>query len=117
MPAATKNIVFEKRSAFVMRLRWLDKNQKPVNLTGWTAKLQVRTAPEATPVLVEASTANGRILLGQTNGVIDIEIPESLITALTVTEAVYDLILTSPASVPRRFIQGKVRVSPGVTQL
>ena len=117
MAAATKNIVFEQGAAFRLRLRWLDKNRKPVNLTGYTAKMQVRLlASPSSPVLVEASTLNGRIALGGAQGTIEFDIPEAVMTALTFIDAYYDLVLSDAALVPRRFLQGTVRVSPGVTQ-
>jgi hypothetical protein len=115
MPAATKNLVFEQNSTFKMRLIWMDKNRKPVNLTGYTAKLQVRSAAGGS-LLVDATILNGYITLGTVNGVIDIQIPQSIINALTFTTAVYDLIIIDPALVQIRFLQGKVTRSPGVTQ-
>lgn len=115
MPAATKNLVFEQRAAFKLRLVWLDKNKKPINLTGYTAKMQVRTTAGGT-LLLDANTTNGYIVLGTLNGVIDFNVPEAIITALTFTSAVYDLVLTPAAGGPIRFIEGKVTVSPGVTQ-
>jgi len=115
MAAATKNLVFEQNAAFKSRLVWLDKNKKPVNLTGYTAKMQVRAAT-GSAVLLEASTVNARIVLGTVNGVIDFNIPEAIITALTFTEAQYDLILTPPTGGPIRFIKGKVTFSTGITQ-
>ena len=114
MPAATKNLTFEQHADFKLRLVWLDKNRKPVNLTGYAAKLQVR-AFAGSPVLLDANTTNGFITLGTVNGVIEIGIPMATISALTFNTAQHDLVLTHATIGVFRFIKGKVTFSPGIT--
>jgi DUF4097 and DUF4098 domain-containing protein YvlB len=115
MAAATKDYIIEKEAAFKPRLIWLDRNFKPIDLTGWSAKLQVRETI-AGSVVLEASTTNGRIVLGTVNGVIQIDVPVDVVNALTFTQGIYDLRLTNALAVPIRFIEGRITVSPGVTQ-
>jgi hypothetical protein len=84
----------------------------PVDLTGYTAMLQIRAFPLSTTILYDASS---NIALGTTNGTITLTIPASATAAFTWWNGVYDLLLTSSAGVSTRLLQGSVTVTPGVT--
>lgn len=116
MSAATLNLTIEQKAAFSRRLIWKDKDGKRVDLTGYTAKLQIKNAASDVTPLFELTTANGRIALGGKNGQIDLSITGADTTAITTwTKGVYDLVVISATSVPTRLIEGTVKVSPGVT--
>jgi hypothetical protein len=84
----------------------------PVDLTGYTAMLQIRAFPLSTTILYDASS---NITLGTTTGTITLTIPASATAAFTWWNGVYDLLLTSSAGVATRLLQGSVTVTPGVT--
>lgn len=84
----------------------------PVDLTGYSAALQIRAFPLSTTILYDAS---GNLTLGGTAGTISLSIPASATTGFTWWQGAYDLILTSPAGVVTRLLQGSVTVTPGVT--
>jgi hypothetical protein len=84
----------------------------PVDLTGYTANLQIRAFPLSTTILFDASTD---IVLGGTAGTITLTIPAASTATFTWWLGVYDLILTSASGVVTRLLQGSVTVIPGVT--
>lgn len=113
MPAAKLNLTVEQGADFYKRLVWRDKNKRPVNLTGYAAKMQVRSSAGSPAIILELSTANGRIAFPGSGAI-------ELIIAASDTEAiasgVYDLKLYTPGGKEIRFIEGKLTVMPGVTK-
>lgn len=91
----------------------------PVDVTGYTAKMQVRSQPGAASVLGEVThltTASGKITVGSTDGRFDINIKGAALATLAApADAVYDLIVTSPAGKTIRVLQGDAKISPRVT--
>lgn len=87
---------------------------QPVNLTGWSAAMQIRPFPGSSTVLYDVG-AEGGITLGGAAGTITVTIPASATEDFTWFSAVYDLLLTDPSGNVTRFIGGNVTVSPGVT--
>jgi hypothetical protein len=88
----------------------------PVNLSGYTAKMHVRSKPESKALILELSTDNGRIILNETTGSIRLFISAADSALLSVCDkAVYDLELTTGA-VTTRILQGNVIISPEVTR-
>ena len=90
----------------------------PVDLAGFTAKMQIRSKPESKAVILELSTSNGRITLnyGSNNGAIRLFILATDTALLSVCDkAVYDLELYNGA-VTTRILQGNVIISPEVTR-
>jgi|SRR6266850_1649274 len=87
----------------------------PVDLTGFTAKMDIRQAiADATP-LISLTTTNGRITLGGVNGTVTLFIAAVDTALLTFTSAVYDLDLVSATGVVTRLLSGNVLLSKGVT--
>lgn len=87
----------------------------PVDLTGYSSKMQIRSNATSPTVLFEASTANGKIVLGGTLGTITLTIPAADSASWTFLTGVYDLELSIGMDVTR-LLQGKVAVSREVTR-
>lgn len=100
-----------------------------VDLTGYSAKMQIRDSIGGS-LLIELSTANGRILLEEdtylnsltnlqdSTGVITLLIPSGVSTASIPTyldAGVYDLELTDPLGEVTRVLQGSMVFSQNVT--
>ncbi len=86
----------------------------PVDLTGYTAELQILPYPLAPPTAI-LYDASANITLGGPTGIITINIPASTTGGFTWWAGVYDLVLTNVAGTAYRFAQGNVTVSPGVS--
>jgi len=85
---------------------------QPVDLTGYTANMQIKAYPLATAALYDAS---GDITLGGPAGTVELTIPAADTETFTWWTGVYDLLLTDPAGNVTRFLSGSVTVCPGVT--
>lgn len=115
------NISIYQGATFRKSLAWksTDENgQNPVpnNLSGWTARMQIRPTVDSSTVLHELTSANGGIALGGALGTIDLFISDESTALIRGTRAVYDLELTSPAGDVTRLMQGSVTISPEVTR-
>lgn len=113
MTAAVQNLVIEQKATFKKRLTCRDKFRKAINLTGFTAHMQIRD--QAGSIIADMTTENGKITLGGVAGTIDLTIPVSDTSTFTFTSATYDLKLINPDTTHDRIMQGKVTLSVGVT--
>ncbi|WP_218158662.1 hypothetical protein [Streptosporangium canum] len=94
-------------------LRWL-RNGVPVDLTGAKARMEIRTSAGGT-LLHRLDTINGGLVLGGTDGTIQILIPAAASTAWGTLQGVYDLEVIFPDETVTRLIQGTVAISAEVT--
>lgn len=69
----------------------------PIDLTGFTARMQLRTTLEAAAPLAEFTTENGRITLGTTDGVIHVHMTAAETAALKAGKGYWDLELIDPS--------------------
>lgn len=118
----TQNLVLYEGSGFYPeRVVWkagaTAEALAPVNLTGCTARMQVRLDYDDPTALLTLDTADGSLVLTYLEGVIEFEPTLESITGLGWESAVYDLEVTHPGqSRPRRLVQGKVKVSREATR-
>lgn len=87
-----------------------------VDLTGYTARSQIRATADAATPLIELTTANGRITLGNAAGTITLTISASDTAALTAGRGVYDLELVAANGTVTRLLQGVVTISRNITR-
>ena len=95
------------------------KNGAPAvatDLTGYKARMQMRSEIDASAFLMELTTENGGITLGGALGTIDLFISDTATALITWTEAVYDIELIAPNTDVTRKIYGAVSVSLEVTR-
>lgn len=118
MAAGKKNIVIEKGATFKMSLLWKDQNNAPVDLTGYTARMQVRKTISSDTALLSLTTENGDIVLGGTAGTILIEVSDADTSAIpdNVKSGVYDLEMESASGIVTRLIEGEADIRPEVTR-
>lgn len=110
-------------------LTWTEDGD-PVDLTGWSALLQVRRAAAAEDVLFSASTDDGKITV-DASGVVLVEIPAAessawqpsalapskIVDGATWTQfGVYDLELTDLSGQIVRLVHGRFWLSPEVSR-
>lgn len=114
--AGKLNITIEQGATFNPVLTWKDQAGTPIDLTGYTAQMQIRSDHASTTVIHEASTTNNELVLGGVNGTVTFDIPATTTAAFTFDEGVYDLELTSASGVVTRLVEGTVYLSPEVTK-
>lgn len=117
MAAGKKNIIVEKGSTFLLNLIWKDSNQVPIDLTGYTARMQVRKSYNTSEKLLDLTTENGGITLGGIAGTISIKGPADQTTAIpdNIKGGVYDLEMVN-GSIVKRLIEGEADIRPEVTR-
>lgn len=90
-------------------------NKFPVNLTGYTARMQVRETHNSSDALISMNTLEG-ITLGGKAGTINIFIPSVLTEGFKPVPHVYDLELIYPNGSVVRILEGTFNVTPEVTR-
>jgi len=115
MSAGIYDITIEQGATFALTATWKDNTGSPINLSGYSARMQVRTSYEAEETLVSLTSSGGDIVLGGALGTIVITIAASVTQGLQINEGVYDLELINGATVTR-LLQGRATVSREVTR-
>ena len=87
----------------------------PVNLTGYTARMNIRSTVDAATILHTLTTENSGIALGGAAGTVDLLISATDTALFTFGTAVYDLELIS-GTVVTRLLSGNVTLSKEVTR-
>lgn len=114
--ASTYNISIDQGATYTLAISYKDSNGAAINLTNYTAAMQLRsTYTSVDAVLSLSSPSNGIVITGAT-GLISITITDTQTSALSSNNFVYDLEITSSSNVKTRLIQGIVTVSPEVTR-
>lgn len=123
LPIAEADICIFQGATFSQTLYWeVGSPPSPVNLSGYTAKLQVRSSHKSKAIILELSTEEGGITLGtggyMTTGAINLFVSATDTAELSVCDdlkPVYDLEMTS-GGVVSRILQGNVIIAPEVTK-
>lgn len=119
MAAFKVNLEILQGETYDKTMTWkVGADKTPVDLTGCTARLQVRSFVDSTVKLLDLTTQNLGIILGGINGTIQLLISATNTAAiLTWTKGVYDLEIQFANGVTvRRLMEGKVKVSKEVTR-
>lgn len=116
MTAATYDILIEQGATFRLNLIWKDGNNTLVNLSGYSARMQIRRRYRDEAILLSLTSANGAIALGGSAGTITITASATGTATLPAKESVYDLELESADGTVTRLIEGGVTITPEVTR-
>jgi hypothetical protein len=114
--AAKYDIVCDQGATFSRELSWLDSESIPVDLTNYTARMQVRETAESSTALLSLTTENGRIALGGTAGTITLTVSATDTAAVVAGEYLYDLEIVSSLGTVTRLLQGCFTVDAEITR-
>jgi hypothetical protein len=129
MQAGVYDIHIDQGATWTLQLTWKDTSGTPINLTGYTARMQIRKDfKESTARLSLSSPSNG-IVLGGSAGTIQITASKTATSGIEVDYAtlflhegkraqsmVYDIELESADGTATRILQGTAFVYPEVTR-
>ena len=102
---------------FAKLFTWLTGSPSvAVNLTGYTARMQIREEFFSADPLITLTTENGGITLGGAAGTILVEMTDVETRDLSFVNGVYDVELISGAGVVTRILMGAAILSPEVTR-
>ena len=117
MAAGSYDLYIEQGATFRKLLTWKAGTPSlPVDLTGCTARMQIRAAIDDATPLVDLTTENSGITLGDTLGTIELYISDTDTAAFTFTTGIYDLEIILANDDVRRLLYGTVTVTPEVTR-
>ena len=113
MSAGIYNIKADQGSTFVFKFT-ITTNNVPWNLTGYSARMQVRSSVQSsTTILNLVSTTNITLT---SLGVITVTVDATTMASIASGSFVYDLEVQSSSGIVTRLLQGKFIVSPEVTR-
>ena len=112
--AGIYNFTLDQGSTWTLQVVYKDSNGVAVNLTGYTAEMQVRRKFDSDTPVLTLSTSNGGITIVGATGTLNLVATDEQ-AAITPGLYVYDLEL-SIGGVRTRLIQGTVTVSGEVTR-
>lgn len=116
MAAGVASFTIDQNADFAQELIWQDSSGNPIDLTGYSAVMSIASRAGAAPYYTLESTGmDPGITFNPSQGIINLFIPVSVISAWTFQNAVYDLLLTNPSDITIRLLQGPIAVSPGVS--
>lgn len=116
MTAGNYTVTIEQGATLGLTLTWSDESNALVNLTGYTARMQIREQLDSATPFITLTTENGGITLGGVAGTITLNMTATATAALTQTSGVYDLELVSSGGVVTRLLEGLVIIKPEVTR-
>lgn len=116
--AGQLNLVIEQGTTFSPQFTYTDSATPPVaiDLTGYTARMQIRQKRTSTTFLHELTTENGGITLGGALGTIDLLISATDTAAFTFSTGVYDLELINGSGAVQRLLEGSVTLRKEATK-
>lgn len=108
------NIKCYQGTTFSLSPQW-KINGTYVDVTGYTAAMDVKYSPTSTSSIITLSTSNGRITVGTTDGKFTLALTSTQTTALPAGNYVYDLEVTAPDGTVTRLLEGGFTVFQEVT--
>jgi hypothetical protein len=112
--AATYNTTIDQGADWYINFTYENPAGTPVNLTGATAALQVRTSPLAKTTVLSLTSGSGITITANT-GLIACHATAAQTTTIVNGKYAYDLEITQN-SIVTRLVQGTIEVSPQVTR-
>jgi hypothetical protein len=116
MAAATYHLTLEQGVTWDQDVVWKDSTGTPRNLSGYTARLQIRPSASSDVTYVSMTTGGGGITITAGTGTINLLLSAAATAALDFNQAVYDLEAESSSGVVTRVLQGRVTLSREVTR-
>jgi hypothetical protein len=106
----------DKGATYRHTLYWKDKLKAPINLTGVTARMQVRVTVDSEMVILDLRTELGGLVITPLLGRIDIYLSHEDTASISADSGVYDLELTFSSGDVVRLVEGSINFIPEVTR-
>lgn len=114
--ASQYNLTMDQGSDWFLSLQYKDGSGNPIDLTGYTAAMQLRQYYESTTAALTLTTTAG-ITITPLTGSIDIHATATQTAAVPGGKYVYDLEIKSAGNIVTRLIQGIMTVSAEATRV
>ena len=116
MAAVKIDLTIEKGATFGKIFLWKDSDKVPINLTDYTARMQIKKSNASLTNLVELTTENGGITITPIEGKIELYISDTDTSALVENKGQYDLELITPDTTIVKFVRGYVVILEEITK-
>jgi len=105
-------------AGFYETIDWEDpETDDPIDLTGYTAKMQIRSSPSSSEVVLELSTENGRILNSGATGILTLLVDAEDTADLPAPfVGVYSLLVTNPDGFVTNLLTGVFNINEAITK-
>ena len=115
--AATYNTTIDQGADWFINFTYQNPAGTPVNLTGYSAALQIRTSPLAKTAVLTLLTPDQGISITGATGLIECHATAEQTAAITNGRYAYDIEITATdTGVVTRLVQGTVQVTAQVTR-
>jgi len=116
MTAGIYNATIDQGATWSVTVTYTDSTGAPINLTGYTAAMQVRQQYNSTDAELTLTSPSGGIVITPLTGVIVITMTATQTALLEEGFYVYDVELTL-GTFKDRMMQGQLTVAPEVTRV
>ena len=117
MAAGQYDITIEQGADLDLVITWTDSDDEPIDLTGASARMQVRRTHDNATALLDIPATVGTIVLGDELGTITVNVPAADTEGLPAPlKAFYDLEIVEVGGAVRRVVEGFARITPEVTR-
>lgn len=116
MGAGHYDLEIEQGSALQLTIVWKDNNGDVIDLTDYTAIMQIRETKSSTTTIAEYSTDNGKITIIGESGQINIDETSANTADYDFISAVYDLKIIDTSNNAYRLLEGTVVLNTQVTR-
>jgi hypothetical protein len=113
--AVQYNVEIDQGADWFLNVTYEQPAGTPVNITGYTSALQLRSLPTDATAVLSLATGSGITITGAT-GLVAIRATAAQTRAIDEGVYYYDLEITSPAGIVTRLVQGQAYVSAEVTR-
>ena len=114
-PAQTYDITADQGATYSVVITYKNSNGTPINLTNYTARMQLRASYASAAAALTLTTENGRIALGGALGTLTLNVAAATMETLEAKTYVYDLELVDGSTVIR-LLQGLFVNRPNATK-
>ena len=113
--AVQYNVEIDQGADWFLNVTYEQPQGTPVNITGYTSALQLRSLPTDTTAVLSLATGSGITITGAT-GLVAVHATATQTRAIDEGVYYYDLEITSQSGIVTRLIQGQAYVSAEVTR-
>ena len=113
--AVQKNFEVDQNTTFTFVVEYKDSNGSAINLTGYSAKLQVRDTKGGAKLAVSLTSPSGGITIDAALGKLTVKMTPTQTSKLFYPKSEYDLMLTDSNFNKTKLLEGFITLSRSVT--
>jgi len=113
--AGQKNFEVDQNATFSFVLEYKDNDGNAIDLTGASAKMQVRDTAGGTKLAVTLTSPSGGITIDPTNGKLTVKLTPTQTTKLFYPKSSYDIMLIDSNANKTKLLEGFMTLSRSVT--